>query len=242
MCFRPIGVFDSGVGGLNVLKIAAELMPNERFIYLADKARMPYGVRCAQEIKLAAVECVNILVGMNCKAVTIACNTATEVAIDTVRAAFPSLIVVGLEPAVKPCLRELGSHGYAVALVTEATSRSFKFESAVAKSGGKIKVAPLPTLASVIENNDVNSPIVYDCVTRILSPYRDAESVILGCSHYTAITPLIRDFYGGHIKIYDGAYGEAARLKYCLSVAGLSAPDTQRGSVRFYTTIKRQDG
>lgn len=240
MCYRPIGVFDSGVGGLNVLKIASELMPNERFIYLADKARMPYGVRSVREITTAATECAGILVGMNCKAITVACNTATEVAIDTLRSLFPSVIIVGLEPAVKPCLRELGSNGYAVALVTEATAASVKFESAVKKSDGKIKAVPLHALASVIENNDINSTAVRDCVSAVLKPYPDAEAVILGCSHYTSVTRIIREIYGGNIKIYDGAYGEAARLKYCLSVAGLSAPTEQTGSVRFYSTKKRQ--
>ena len=105
---NPIGVFDSGVGGLNVLKKCEELMPYEKFIYLADEANMPYGVKPPEEIKRYALHCADELFAMNCKALVIACNTATVTSIDGIRSLCPDKIVVGLEPAGKPCYRELG--------------------------------------------------------------------------------------------------------------------------------------
>ncbi len=221
-----------------VLEKCIARMPNERFIYLADSANMPYGVKTAAEIKRAATDCVRELAAMNCKAVLVACNTATAVAIDDVRRMYPSMTVVGLEPAVKPCLRELGRNGYAVALVTSATYGSDKFKRLTAACGGRIIGSEQPLLAGFIEDNagdfDALRPFVFD----MLSKYGDAEAIVLGCSHYSHVSGLIREFYGGNIKIYDGADGAVNRLAYCLSAADIRAPENQIGSVRFYSTYK----
>ena len=135
---KPIGIFDSGIGGLCVLKLCAKKLPNEKFIYLADKANMPYGEKSTDEIKAAAMSCAATLIGMGCKAIVVACNTATETAIDDIRRLFPSTVVIGLEPALKPCYYGVGN-GYAVALVTSATERSPKFKRLMSAYGDKIK-------------------------------------------------------------------------------------------------------
>ena len=231
-----MGVFDSGIGGLSVLRECAARLAHENFVYLADKANMPYGTKSEADIKAAALNCADILVGMNCKAIVIACNTATETAIDYIRDMFKGVPVVGLEPAVKPCLRELES-GYGVALVTEATSRSERFKKLVKESGGRIVVAPQPRLAKLIEESDDKSAL-RPYVEKMLEPYRDAEAVALGCSHYSFISDMIKDFYGGKIKIYDGASGAAARLAYILQATDCAAPSENNGSVRFYSTTK----
>ncbi|MCH5165938.1 MAG: glutamate racemase [Clostridiales bacterium] len=238
---NPIGVFDSGVGGLNVLTKCERLLPNERFIYLADEANMPYGSKSAAQIKLAAEHCAETLFSMNCKAVVIACNTATVTAIDDIRALYGSRTVIGLEPAVKPCFRELGKSGYAVALVTSATYRSNKFERLIATCGGRVKPIARPDLAKFIEDNLSDIEKIAPLIHEIFTPYKTAEAVILGCSHYTYISKIISDFYGGKIKIYDGAEGAAQRLRYCLSLSDMLAPATRPGGVRFYSTFKRID-
>lgn len=237
---NPIGIFDSGIGGLNVLKRCRELMPHEKFIYLADSAHMPYGKASEQEIKQAAVMCCETLFAMNCKAVLIACNTATSVAVQDIRALFANRVVVGLEPAIKPCYSELG-RGYAVALVTPATCSSAKYKRLQASCGDKIKSVACANLAAEIERATDKSELdtLKQGVFELLQPYKDAEAVILGCSHYSYIAQYIRDFYaenGRAVKIYDGATGACERLRYCLSIADLTALYSDQGSVRFYST------
>ena len=240
MSNEPIGVFDSGVGGLCVLRLCADAMPLERFIYLADSANMPYGEKSASDIIRAACTCAERLFSMNCKAVVVACNTATETAIDYIRRLFPNKIIVGLEPAVKPCLAELGG-GYGVALVTPATAKSPKFGRLISGAGGRIVCAPQPRLAATIERFIGEPDNLRPVVARMLAPYSDAEAVVLGCSHYTYLRPLIDEFYGGRVKIYDGASGAAMRLKSLLKERRMCAQGGSKGAIRFYST-ERMDG
>lgn len=237
---NPIGIFDSGAGGLNVLRECARILPDEKFIYLADEANMPYGTKTPIEIKRAAIARAKTLFDMNCKALVVACNTATVNAVADIRALYGNRVVVGLEPAVKPCFRELGRNSYAVAIVTQATYSSDKFMRLISTCEGRVIPVASTELARLIEDNlnelDVLRPFVAD----LLGSYRDAQSVILGCSHYTYISNLIREFYGGNVNIYDGATGEAERLKYCLALSDMLAPTGSGGSIRFYSTQKEQ--
>lgn len=235
---RPIGIFDSGIGGFSVLGIAQKIMPNERFIYLADRARMPYGVKTANEIVLYATQCVDILIAMNCKCVAVACNTATENAIDILSTKFSTVPIIGLEPAITPCVSELSRNGYGIALVTTATANSLRLKNTISNSNGKIKVVPLPTLARIIENNALNSVVVVNSINSVLSQYPDVESVILGCSHYSLITEHVKNYYNGKIKIYDGACVTAQKIKSVIDTNGLNCPINQKGSVRFFSTNK----
>ena len=237
--YRPIGVFDSGVGGLNVLKRCAEILPDESFIYLADKANMPYGNKHADEIALAAFDAANTLFSLNCKALVIACNTATVTAAERIRMLYPTRVVVGLEPAVRPCVKELGRNGYAVALVTKATSSSARFRMLIDSCDKKIVPLAVPKLAGLIED-DVGAAALREYIQDVLMEYADAESVILGCSHYSYVAGIIKEIYGGNIKIYDGAEGAARRLKYCLEIANLSAQKCeQTPTIRFLSTTKK---
>lgn len=220
-----------------MLKLCAKKLPNEKFIYLADKANMPYGEKSTDEIKTAAISCAATLISMGCKAIVVACNTATETAIEDIRRLFPSIIVIGLEPALKPCYYGVGS-GYAVALVTTATERSPKFKRLMSAYGDKIIALPQHELARIIETHDINSAELKNAVYAALDGYRDASGVVLGCSHYTHIKKIIADFYGGNIKIYDGADGASDMLKLKLEERRLLAPSTAVGSVRFYSTLK----
>ena len=235
----PIGVFDSGVGGLNVLKQCVELLPDESFIYLADKANMPYGNKPRDEIVRAAFDAADMLFSRGCKALVIACNTATVTAVDDIRALYSTRVVVGLEPAVRPCIKELGKRGYAVALVTKATYESDRFNRLLESCDKKIVPLAVPELAKLIEDNVGDVSRIKEFVRGIFSDYMGAEAVILGCSHYTYITKTIKDIYGGKIKIYDGAEGAARRLKYCLELSGeLAKKDGQKPKIEFLSTYK----
>ena len=228
-------MFDSGIGGIGVLTQCVNVLPSERFIYLSDAKNMPYGEKSDEFIRSAALAAADFLAEKGVKAIAVACNTATEVAIDDIRRKYPNKIVVGLEPAVKPCFRELG-RGYAVALVTNATSRSAKFMRLISECDGKVVVAPQNDLARLVEEHGADFAVLRKPVFDILRKYSDAEAVILGCSHYTYVRGLIREFYGERVKIYDGAEGEAKRLRYLLALARQCAPETQVGSVEYYNT------
>ena len=231
---RPIGVFDSGIGGLNVLSKCASLLPRESFIYLADYASMPYGEKSEDEIKLAAVRNAERLVDMNCKAVVAACNTATALGIAEIRRLYPDIITLGLEPAVKPCVSELVC-GYAVALVTPATAKSHRFNELMDKYGGSVIAVPCAGLAKSIEDNIFDLEKIRSMVYGTLSGYRGAKAVVLGCSHYSYITDIIKDFYGGGVKIYDGVDGLALNLVNSLNSSGLNSNACER-TIRFYST------
>lgn len=234
----PIGIFDSGIGGLSVLDACVKLMPNENYIYVADLANMPYGDKPPELIRGYAEACAERLVGMGCKAIVIACNTATAVAADSVRARFPLLPVIGLEPAVKPCLAELGG-GYALVLVTPATFASDRFK----KLCEDARVLPVAAqgLAELIEQNVCRLDRIADKVTGYLEPYRDAEAVALGCSHYSFVRPVIERFYGGKVKIYDGSGGVAKRLRAALKEFGLMSDCERQGAVKLYRTEKSKE-
>lgn len=227
------------MGGLNVLYKCARLLPDENFIYLADKANMPYGNKPKADIARAAYGAADMLFSLNCKALVVACNTATVTAVDDIRALYSTRVVVGLEPAVRPCVRELGRRGYAVALVTKATYMSSRFMQLTDSCGKKIVPVAAPELAALIENNLDNLSSVEQYVRAIFGNYTDAEAVILGCSHYSYIADMIKDIYGGNIKIYDGADGAARRLKYCLELSGLLAQKSEIApKIRFLSTYK----
>lgn len=235
----PIGVFDSGVGGLNVLAECERILPSESFIYLADSANMPYGNKSRDDIVCAALFCAERIFSLGCKALVIACNTATTCAAADIRRLYPGKITVGLEPAVKPCLRELGRNGYAVALVTAATCASDKFNRLVEGCEKKIIPVACRELAALIERDRDDRTEAERYVNKMLAPYADAEAVVLGCSHYSYITGAIKRFYGGRIKIYDGATGAAERLKYCLTISDLLADGSKKAPTRFISTVRK---
>ena len=217
-----------------MLNKCASLMPNERFIYLADSAYMPYGTKHSEVIKRAAYRCADMLFAMNCKAILVACNTATENAIDGIRTLYPDKIVVGLEPAIRPALRDLQS-GYIVALVTPATYSSQKFGNIVQSAPDRIVALPSERLASLVECGDDDN--IEREVVSLLSPHSGAGAIVLGCSHYSYIRPIIESRFGG-MAIYDGGDGAAARLLYRLKENGLTAAHGARGKIDFYSTVK----
>lgn len=234
----PIGIFDSGAGGLNVLEKCRQIMPRERYIYLADYANMPYGEKPREKIISCALDCVKTLFDKNCKAVLVACNTATATAINALREKYPDRIIVGLEPAVKPCLRELGRYGRALAIVTPATFVSQRFNDLIAQSGGSIIPVPAPDLAALIERSlSTDDGALGEYVTELLSEYKGVKAVVLGCSHYSYATPQIKRVLGD-VRIYDGAEGAAKRMLYCLQIAGLLC-DSGNGGVEYIDTGKR---
>lgn len=235
---RPIGVFDSGVGGVSVLREIRRELPAEDLIYLADSAYTPYGDRPAAVIIERSIATVTLLERAGVKAVVVACNTATGVAVDTLRARF-SLPIVAIEPAVKPAVAQTRS-GVVGVLATTQTLASERFSRLVDTHAGSVRVMtqPSPGLVEVVEAGELSTPATRSLVERYVGPLLDqgADTIVLGCTHYPFLSPVIQDIAGPDVTVIDPAVAVAKELRRRLQGGGLLAPDTRIGSERFWTT------
>lgn len=210
----PIGIFDSGVGGITTLAECRKKLPQENFIFLGDNCYIPYGNRSIKEIKERVVFCCNALIKMKAKAIVVACNTATNAGIIAARSQF-KLPIIGIEPALKVATDEI-SYGKIIVLCTESSSRAHKFSQLINHYGNKnVIVLPQRKLANLVEKNANCIDNVYEYLCGILIAHTDAVGVVLGCTHYVLLKELIKKFYSMHkkdIKIFDGNSGVANRL------------------------------
>ena len=215
-----IGVFDSGVGGLSVLESCRAVLPDEQFLYFADKEFSPYGDKSDDFIKERVFYISENFIKRGVKAIVVACNTATNVGIKMLREKF-KIPFVGLEPAIKPAVVECGNKKI-ILLCTPATARQTKFTELLKKHDtGNIHIVATSGLACLIEKNFNNLDDIANKVYDILLPHSDASGIILGCTHYVHIKPMIQNFYqklasNSGVKIFDGNEGAARRLKELL--------------------------
>ena len=212
---RPIGVFDSGQGGLTVLSRLVDLMPNEDYVFYGDSANAPYGVKSKEEVYQLAKRVVDELIDKHrVKAVMIACNTATSAAADRLRREY-SLPIIGIEPAVKPAAEENPGQ-QVVAMATPLTLEQDKFNRLVAECAepGQVVKVPAPKLVELIEKGQTDSPAIYQYLEELLAPYAGkAAGVVLGCTHFPFAKQAIQEILGPQAKVYDGAIGAAAEVK-----------------------------
>ena len=230
---RPIGVFDSSVGGVSVLRELVRIMPNEHYIYLGDTVNAPYGVRTQPEICELTRRAADVLMAKHIKALLIACNTATSAAAETLRAQLP-IPVVGMEPALKPAAIEHTSGRIAV-LATPATLNLPKFQNLWAQYGEHAEAIPCAGLMEFVERGDLNSDAVKEYLMKKLDP-GDGEpftAIVLGCTHYVFLRRTIRELKP-NAKRYDGNLGTAQRLRALLEREGVLGGG--HGSVTLQTT------
>lgn len=233
----PIGVFDSGVGGISVLKRLQEAMPHENFYYYGDSHYNPYGSKTQEEIIARAKTIVDHLLAKNCKAIVIACNTATSAAAHTIRNLYPTVPVIGIEPALKLAL-EMHPEGRVLVLATPATLSLEKFhtlESALGITANKDQVIHLACagLASRIEKGELDQPDLVHMLEKLLEPYvGKVTSVVLGCTHYPFIEQYIKRVMGD-VAFFDGAHGVAAHTREVLAERQLLSQRTVEGQVVF---------
>lgn len=234
----PVGVFDSGLGGLSVLAEIRQLLPQESLVYAADSAYVPYGEKTAEQIIERSILLSDFLLDQGVKALVVACNTATAAAIQLLRERWPSLIVVGMEPAVKPAA-ERSVNGRIGVLATTGTLRSAKFAALLERYSTQVQVftQPCPGLVERIEAGELHSPATRELLAGYVQPLLDAgcDSLILGCTHYPFIKPLLAEMVGEQVAIIDTGAAVARRLQQLLSSAGLLAQTRQTADV-FYTT------
>lgn len=212
---RPIGVFDSGQGGLTVLSRIVDLMPNENYVFYGDSGHAPYGTKTIDEVYQLSKNVVDHLIDeYNVKAIMIACNTATSAAAKRLRSEY-DLPIIGIEPAVKPAVIE-NPDKHVVVMATPLTLREEKFVNLVhkyAKPSQVVKV-PAPKLVEFVENSDIDSENVYEYLHSLLDDYvGKTTGVVLGCTHFPFARKAIVDVLGQDIKVYDGAVGAAAEVK-----------------------------
>lgn len=235
---RPIGVFDSGVGGISVLKELYKLMPNETYLFYGDSKNAPYGVKDKEEVFRLSHDIVEKFIQLNVKAIVIACNTATSAAIDRLRKEFSEVIFVGLEPSVKPAIQHK-SNSEVVVMATKLTLREKKFAELISQYEDQANIIrlPAPDLVEFIEHGDTNSPALYKYLNGLLEPYKgNVDSIVLGCTHFPFARAAIQKIVGPNVFITDGAFGAAARLKSQLDKYALRNDCSKKGKVQFYNS------
>ena len=211
-----IGVFDSGVGGLSVLQHIRDVLPNERLIYVADSGHVPYGDKPAHYIEQRALDITRFLIEQQgADAIVIACNTATAAAAATLRSRF-SLPIIGMEPAVKPAAAASRS-GVIGVLATIGTLESARFAALLERHTGNIEIFTqgCPDLVEQVEQGDLSGPKTHELVERYVSPLlaRGADTLVLGCTHYPFLAPLIREIASSNIALIDTGSAVAQQLQ-----------------------------
>lgn len=238
----PIGVFDSGLGGITVLKEMIRLMPGEDFIYLGDSANAPYGVRTDKEVRNLTILHITDLLNMGAKAICVACNTATSAAVAELRTIYPEVPLVGIEPALKPAA-ESKDYPTILVMATPMTIRKDKFQNLLSrfKEQAKIIELPCPGLMEFIEHGILSGEKLENFLKQLLWDYIDADidGVVLGCTHYPFVKNEIQKVLGGEVMMFDGSFGTARELKRRIELAGLSS-GKEKGSIRMLNSDESQ--
>ena len=218
-----IGVFDSGVGGISVLRHLRAELPKERFLYFGDSANAPYGTRPTEEIRALTLCAAQKLMDRGCKALVVACNTATAAAIEALRRQYPDKIIIGIEPALKIASDRFPGSAVGV-MATPATLREEKFARLLHRFEDHCRVVKLPAagLVELVEAGKGNSPEAEDLLRPLLTPYQNKLSaVVLGCTHYPFAAATIARLLGKDTVLLDGGPGTARETRRRLTEAGL---------------------
>ncbi|MEO8314121.1 MAG: glutamate racemase [Pseudomonadota bacterium] len=239
----PVGVFDSGIGGLTVLKALCERLPGESFLYLGDTARLPYGTKTPGTVERYALQAVAELVRRGVKAVVVACNTASAAALPALRVAHPDLPVIGvIEPGAAAAVAATRSGRIAV-LATEGTVRGGAYQRAihVLRSDAQVSATAATLFVALAEEGWTQGEIALATARRYLAPLfvqADAapDVLVLGCTHFPPLAGVIREVTGDGLHIIDSARTTADALARLLSIHDAVAPDVGAGTVRFLVT------
>lgn len=236
---RPVGILDSGVGGLSVLREIARQLPNEDLLYVADQAHVPYGPRPLEEIRNLALGITRFLLRQGAKAIVIACNTASAAALHTLRATFPDTPIIGMEPAVKPAAERTRTRRIGV-LATPATFQGQLFASLVERFGQDVEVLPqvCPGLVQQVEAGDLDGPETRALLRASIAPLlaAGADTLVLGCTHYPFLLPAIADIAGPTVAVIDPSPAVARQTGRVLASRGLQNAADHQGGYTFYTT------
>ncbi len=242
---QPIGVFDSGVGGLTVLRALRERLPGEALVYLGDTARLPYGTKSAAAVSAYALEAARALVEIGIKALVVADNTSSAHALDALRAAFPGLPVIGVVEPGAAAAGHASPAGRIVVIATESTVEAGIYPKAVlnGRPGARVVQRACPLFVSLAEEGMVDGPIVEQVARHYLAPLfldppdeERGDCLLLGCTHFPALVPLLRRLLGRDVVIVDSASTTARAVEDLLDNRGLAAPRSLPGPIRYLAT------
>ena len=233
----PIGFFDSGIGGLTILRAVRRALPCEHLIYVADAAHVPYGQKSPEQIRARALAIGAFLVQQQAKAIVVACNTATAAAIDVLRTSVP-IPVIGIEPAVKPAATATRS-GVVGVLATPATLASERFRNLVERfaCGIRVLVQPCAGLAEHIERGDLDGQNTEQLVRGFVQPLlkQGADVIVLGCTHYPLVAHIVQDIAGPAVAVIENGTAVAKEVAKQLALQG-SARAGGTGKEQFWSS------
>ena len=230
----PIAVFDSGVGGISVLRELVALMPREHFLYFGDSANAPYGEKTTENVRQLTLHHANLLLNRGAKALVVACNTATSAAIDDLRRQYPDTIIVGIEPALKPAVEQFPDGTIGI-MATQVTLREEKL-SHLQEQFPRAQVVRIKAvgLVEAIEQGDAAK--IGALLSQILTPYiGKLDALVLGCTHYPFVKEAISRVLGEKTALFDGSEGTARQTRRCLKEAALL--NTGEGSVTIENSL-----
>jgi len=235
----PIGVFDSGVGGLSILNAIRRELPYQPVIYLADQAHVPYGPRPLAQVRAFAEGITRFLIGQGAGLIVVACNAASAAALHHLRAEFAPLRFVGMEPAVKPAAESTHS-GVVGVLATPATFQGALYASVVERFAHGVTVLQdtCPGLVQQIEAGELDSAATRAILERALEPMLEQkiDTIVLGCTHYPFVIPMIEEIAGAGVRVIDPAPAIARQARRLLETSAEAAAGPEPGRVRIFTT------
>jgi len=239
VAFMSIALFDSGVGGLSVLREIRRLMPEESILYFADQGHVPYGPRPLEEVRQFSEAITRFLLERGAKIIVVACNAASAASLLSLRQTFPHIPFVGMEPAVKPAAEQTAT-GKVGVLATPATFQGALYASVVERFAAGVALLPhtCPGLVSQIEGGELESVATRAILEEALGPMlkENIDTVVLGCTHYPFVIPLIEKIVGPQVRVIDPAPAVARQTERLLLARGLKKEPAERGSLQFYTS------
>jgi glutamate racemase len=232
----PIGVFDSGAGGLTILSMLRQELPHENYIYIGDTAHVPYGQRSDAEITELSIAAVRFLIEQGAKLIVVACNTASQAALNTLRATF-NVPIIGVVPAVKPAARATRKGRIGVAATNQAAKATYLQHLIDSFAEGiQVYAVGCPELVTLVEDGIFDGPEAEQTVRHALQPLLDADVdvIVLGCTHFPAMRPLIERVAGNHIQVIDSGAAIARRTHSVLDAEGLMHPSGEPGQLQVW--------
>lgn len=235
----PIAVFDSGFGGISVLKELIRLMPHENYLYFGDSKNAPYGTKSTAEVRDLTIHNIDQLIQNGAKAIVIACNTATSAAAVPLRKKYPNIPIIGMEPALKPAALCM-SHAQVLVMATELTLREDKFHHLLEtfENTATIYLLPAPGIVEFVEQGITEGSALSSYLRELLAPYRKqkVDCIVLGCTHFPFVQNSIQQALGYPVRFFDGGYGAAKETLRRLAEMGLCNTQKKNGSLTFQTS------